>query len=380
VEPPVGKGFCSTSQRRRNVERRSKTAAILALAVVLAASTPGLALGASWSKPQLVGPTNCFSVDATIDSAGRYHLAATCSGSIRYSTSTGDGHWATTVFRHPYELRDLNPRIAVDGNFVYLAYSRTDTAAGACDDGIVRLAVYYRRRSLPDGTWSAPKRIGQLADQLMALEVRAGTVQAILWNANDGRFYYQTVNGGVSHRYLIPGDGPSLSVGTDGRARIAYGLAGSVRYSLFSGSGFWRTRVTGSSGGSAPSLALGEGDGAYLLWTRRGEFFCGSYPEPVSADGTYFGTNTSGAWLSRRVTTDVGATALTSDPSTGRVYALLASDGALALYMRSPAGAWSGTNIGPGFAWSPVIRRDPTTGTLLVVYISEYRVIVVTKR
>ena len=360
--------------------RRYSRAATVALAVLLAAWTPTPTLGASWSKPQLVGPADCFSVDTAIDSAGRYHLAATCGGSIRYSVSKGDGQWATTVFRHPYELRDLNPRVAVDGNFVYLAYSRTDTAAGACDDGIVRLAVYYRRRSLPDGAWSAPRRIGQSADQLVSLKVEAGTVHAILWNANDGRFYYETVNGGVSHRYLIPGSGPSLSVGTDGRARIAYALAGSVRYSLFSGSGFWRSRVTESSGGSVPSLALGEGDQAYLLWTRRGEFFCGSYPEPALADGTYFGTNTSGAWVSGRVTTDVGATSLTSDPSTGRVYGLLANDGAVAFFMRSSAGAWSRTNIGPGYAWSPVIRRDPTTGTLLVVYISEYRVNVITKR
>lgn len=368
------------AQRRTNVGRQSR-AALVVIAVVLAAWTPAPVLGASWSKPQLVGSADCSSVAATIDSTSTYHLAAGCNGSIRYSVSQGDGRWTTTVFAHPFELRDIRPQIAIDGNFVYVAYSRVDSAAGACDDGIVRLAVYYRRRALPDGTWSAPKHIGRLADELVSLQVAGGTVHAILWNATDGRSYYETLNGTVSQRHLIPGaGGTSLRVGSDGRARIAYPLAGSIRYSLFSGSGFWRTQVTGSSGGSAPSLALGEGDRAYLLWTRRGPFFCGSYPGPSPADGTYFATNTSGTWVSRRVTTDVGATSLAISASTGRVYGLLASDGALTYFTRSPAGAWSRTTLGPGFAASPVIRQDPTTGTLLVVYITEYGVNVLTKR
>ena len=352
----------------------------MAIALVLAAWTPTPALGASWSKPQRIGPTNCFSVDATIDSAGRYHLAATCSGSIRYSVSNGDGRWTTTVFRHPYELRDLNPRIATDGNAVYVAYSRTDTAAGACDDGIVRLAVYYRRRSLPDGSWSAPRRIGRFADQLVSLQVGRGTVHAIVWNAVDGRSYYETLNGGVSHRYQLPGSGgASLRIGADSRARIAYSLSGSIRYGLFNGSGFWRARVTGGSAGSAPSLALGEGDRAYLLWTQHEVGFCGE--EVTSAeDGTYFATNFGGTWLPRRLTTDLGPTSLTIDSQTGRVHGLLAGHAALTYFTRSRTGGWSHTNLGPGLAWSPVIQQDPTTGNLLVAYIGEYRVNVIAKR
>ena len=84
-------------------------------------------------------------------------------------------------------------------------------------------------------------------------------------------------------------------------------------------------------------------------------------------DGTYFATNTTGKWVSRRLTTDLGATSLTVDVATGRVLALLATDDALTYYTRSPSGAWSHTNLGPGFASSSVRRQDPTTGTLLVV-------------
>jgi hypothetical protein len=319
-------------------------------------------------------------VAAAIDSDGRYHLASACNDSIRYSVSRGAGRWTTTEFAHPLERRDINPQIAIDGNAIYVAYSRVDTAAGMCDDGIVRLAVYYRRRSLPDGKWSAPRRIGQLADELVSLQVAKGTVHAIIRNAIEERSYYETLDGGVAHRYLVPGaGGTSLRAGSDGRARIAYSLTGSIRYGLFNGSGFWRARVTGSSGGSAPSLALGEGDRAYLLWTRRDPGSCGVEPVTSAEDGTYFATNTTGTWVSRRLSTDLGETSVTIDPATGRVHTLVATDGALTYYTRSPAGAWSHTNLGPGFASSPVIQQDPTTGTPLVVYISEWRVNVLTK-
>ena len=214
----------------------------------------------------------------------------------------------------------------------------------------------------------------------MALQVGGGFVRAIVWNAVDGHSYFETRSRGISHRYLIPGVGPSLATGTDDRARIAFSLTGSIRYGLFNGSGFWRTRVAGSSGGSAPSLALGEGDRAYLLWTRRGSLFCFSYPAPVPADGTYFATNASGKWVSSRVTTDVGATSLAIDVRTGRVHGLLASDAALTYYTRSPAGGWNHTTLGPGFAWSPVIQQDPTSGNVLVAYMREYRVNVIIKR
>jgi hypothetical protein len=105
---------------------------------------------------------------------------------------------------------------------------------------------------------------------------------------------------------------------------------------------------------------------------------CGEFV-PSPKDGTYFATNESGTWTSERLSPDWGATAIAIDPQTDRIHGLLASDTSLTYYTRSPAGHWSHMDLGPGFAFSPVIRQDPTTSALLVVYISEYRVCVLTK-
>ena len=360
----------------------SRAAAVLAIAIMLAASTPALVLGATWSKPQLVfGSANCSSVAATIDTAGRYHLAASCGESIRYAVSDGDRQWTTRLFTHRFHDIDLYPQVATDGDFVYVAYTRAiRCCAGMCDDGLESQGVFYRRRSLPDGSWSANRRIGSPGTSLGSFDVADGIIHATTWDPRDGQMSYETLNRGVSDRHPIPGaNGTSLRIGTDGRARIAYPVAGSIRYGLFNGSGFWRTRVTGGSGGLGPTLALGEGDRAYLLWTHYDPGSCGVEPVPSTRDGTYFATNPSGKWASERLTTELGATSLVTNVETGRVHGLLASDRSLTYYTRSATGVWNHTDVVPGSASSPVIRQDQTTGLLLVAFISQGRVNVLTK-
>src|SRR5207244_5959978 len=57
-----------------------------------AASTVALKPPTGWTASRQVGTaTQCISVTAGIDAAGRFHVAAECSGSIRYYFSSDGG-------------------------------------------------------------------------------------------------------------------------------------------------------------------------------------------------------------------------------------------------------------------------------------------------
>jgi hypothetical protein len=252
-----------------------------------------------------------------------------------------------------------------------VAYTRVALTDGGCgDDGLRDVGVYVRERSLPDGWWSAAKRIGEIADHLLSFRVVDGTLYATV-TAADGLVYYETVEGPTYRRYLIPGaiGATSSRVGSDGLARIAYETTDELRYAVFDGSGFSTSPIGGSTGGYAPALVLGASNEAYVVWTRashgRGCADGGGFPE----DGTYFGTNASGRWISGRITPDLGHASLTLDVATRRVHVIVSGYGSgLDYYTKSTGVEWSKTSLSVKTVGTPLIRLDPATGSLLVVY------------
>jgi len=346
-------------------------------------------------------------VVAVVDADGGYHLAAECDERIRYSVSTDGGRtWTTTSFKPPANREEIDPQVAVDGVVLYLAYSRIAPNEG-CGQQLSDVGVWFRKRTLPSGAWSAPQQLGQTDDQIQGLRVSGGTIYAVVATANVAPTYYETLQGSSYHRYTVTQAQqvapPSLRVGDDGKARIVYEDVNlkddtdTLLYGVFTGSGFSTSAIPGSDEGWAPELVLGQGNAAYLLWDRSPQPGGCVTRGPEAADGTYYATNESGTWQTTRLTPSVGAASLTLDVPSGRLFALVSGQGRTpddtdvpaydgVFYFTKPAGgSWTVTTLLPAPVSSPVIRMNAATGAILVAYIevgagdSSYQIHVMTK-
>jgi hypothetical protein len=329
-----------------------------------------------WSKPRIVeGLDDCTSVVAAIDDSGTNHLAATCGsqgGEIHYSASTDGRTWTTTTFKPPTNRLEQDPQLAFDGNKLYLAYTRLAPEDGGCGaDGLADVGVYYRVRTMPNGDWSAPTRLGAVADHLQSFRV-SGAIHAIVTNETDGKTSYERLSGSMFSGYPIvdAAGSVSLRIGDDGKPRIAYEGSNGIEYGVFAKRGFSTDTIAGTAGGWDPVLALAPGNAAYVLWNRSYHAAGCAEPGPDPADGTYFATNASGRWVSSRLTTLVGGASLALDPATGDIHALVSDFQRLVYYRKAADGAWTHSTIGNAGSSSPVIRENPKTGALLVAYVS----------
>ncbi len=294
-----------------------------------------------------------------------------CKDSISYLVSVDGRSWTETVFDPPAHRFEVEPQLAVDGDTVYLAYSRLAPSDGGCgDDGLRDVGVYVRSRHLPGGAWSKPHRVGREGDRLQTFRVVDGVFYLTITAADGESVLYESQSGGTVSRIRIPkAIGASVRVGDDGHARIAYSTGGSIRYARVNGGRLSIKTIAKSDKTSLvePSLVLGAGDRAYVMWTQTtyppGSGCAG--PDPGPLDGTYVGTDASGHWVSKRITRSTGETAFTIDPSTGRLHALVDTDsmtyytGTVGKHL-TPKKLASTKNMG-----NAVIRMDPT-GRLVV--------------
>ena len=382
---------------------------VLASSSPAPAASPSLTPSASPSAPTATrdpraslnavivgGLDGCSAVVAVIDDHGTDHLAATCGNrgtQIRYAVSSDARTWTTSVLEPPTDREELDPQLAFAGDTLYLAYTRVGPVDGGCgDNGLNDTGVYYRTRTLPNGAWSEPTRIGVVADRLEAFRVSGSVIHATVTVKKDGKTAYETLAGGTLARYTI-GDAAgwtSLRVGDDGKGRVAYESTRGISFGMVSGGQFSSRTIPNSSNGWDPTLALAPGNDAYLVWTRswHGLGCVGGGPDPL--DGTYFATNASGTWVTSRLTTLVGSTSMALDPATGELHVLVSDYLRIVYFHRAPGADWAHETLARGQASSPVIREDPTTGALLVAYVvnvesidmetSEYHVEVIARR
>ncbi|HKG56055.1 MAG TPA: hypothetical protein VKA85_02295 [Candidatus Limnocylindrales bacterium] len=328
-------------------------------------------VAAKWGEPQLVFPGGCGATQAGFDASGRAHIAASCDQKLIYSVGTTQGTWATTQFDVPANRVEQDPQLAFESNVAWLAYSRLAIGDGGCgDDGLNDVGVFYRKRTLPSGDWSDPKRIGQASDHLMAFRVHGTTLHLIVTTQGDGAVYYELVNGSGTHRYRIPGaSSTSLRVGHDGRARIAYQANGTLRVATFTGSGLSSVKVPATAVLDA-GLALDARDHVHLIYSRHADWSTGGCADGGDDDpnaGVYYVTNASGAWRTERLTKELGSVSFQVDAKTGEVRAALGLDSGMAYYTRAPGGAWRHEKLTAN-GYGPVLTRDPASGRLLVVY------------
>ena len=333
----------------------------------------------AWSAPAIVdGLQGCTSVVLAVDETGGDHLASDCGdppSEIRYASSTDGTHWTTTTFKAPANRLEQEPVLAFDGSTFYLAYTRLAPEEGGCGaDGLADVGVWYRTRTLPAGPWSSPQQIGSTRDHLQAFRVSGSVIHATVANEKDGKTWYEIVAGGATHRYELPGAAGStaLRVGDDGRARIAFEGAKGIVFGTFNGGGFKTGLIPGSTGGFDPTLALAPGNTAELLWSRAYHGIGCAEPGPQPEDGTYFATNAGGTWATHKLSGAVGATSLIVDPATGELHALIIDGRIIDEFDKRAGAAWRKTRLSTtGWVYSPVIRQDPTTGGLVLAYVSQ---------
>jgi hypothetical protein len=326
-----------------------------------------------------VGPAgDCEAPQALIDASGGFHVVAECRTEVRYSVKTG-ATWSTRTFAHPLDAADSAPQITIDGTTLYVAFSRNPT--DGCGEVVAEAGVYYRKRTLPVGSWSAARFLGKPQDRLQGFRVVTGVVHATVTSI-DGATIYETTASGVLKRYAVPGatGGASLRVGGDGRARIAYEAADSLRYATFTGSSLHWSAIPGTLGRDGnPVLFLDGANRAHVVWERmtrrpqtRGCVVDGEPPPAPPDNGTYYATNASGSWTSpagRRITTNLGSASLTLDLASGRIHVLLGLwDRGVRYYTKTATGSWSGQWLSSAQSSGVVIRLDQTRQRLLAVY------------
>ena len=340
-----------------------------------------------WRAARTIMPKSC-QIPALTVAAGRYHVASTCGNQIRYAEGAATGGWSERTFRPPADHIEAGPQLALDGDTLYLAYTRYGpvTDAETCGDGVLYkdLGVYYRTKALPDGKWSAPKRIGKNNDVLDSFRAVDGTIDAVVVPNLASRAMFESVKGDSLARVPLPGasGGTSLRIGSDGKPRIAYlnWHDGSVRVATVDGSNVTTSTVASKGNLLNPLLVLGGGNEPHVVWTRdaTAEGGC-TVPGPAPADGTYYGTQVDGKWVAERITKDTGMTSLVLDTDTGIVHVLVGGNpnkeggGRLRHYERAPGGKWTSTPLLPGPAEGGVIiRRDDSDGTLVALFKDTY--------
>jgi hypothetical protein len=335
---------------------------------------------AVWSKARTVkGLTGCNDLVGTIDDSGTTHLAVSCGGSgkeIRYATSKDGINWTVTTFKAPSGRFDQGPELAFTGSTLTLAFTRVAPGGEGCgSDGLADVGVNVRTRSLPDGAWSATRRIGMAQDHLQNLRVDGSTIHAVVTNEgrSAGSFYERISGDTVSSRVRL-GDvtvGIGLRLGDDGLPRLALDDVAGIRFGTLSGGKLTTRPIPGTAGGAGPVLALGPGNVAYVLWTiSPGTGGCVDVgPGPKA--GTYLSTNAGGTWSTTKLSKVVGAQSLTMDPATGEVDAVVGGFGSLQLFAKPAAGGWTHKTLTTDFASSAVVRRNPATGGLLVAFVHE---------
>ena len=288
--PPIALGSASPGPSQPVASSNPTPSAAPSVTPSKPTATP---VPATWSKPVIVaGLDGCYAVVAAIDDHGLDHIAATCGNNgsqIRYAASSDGKTWKTNVLQPPSGRLELDPQLAFAGDTLYLAYTRVAPVDGGCgDNGLDDVGVYYRTRTLPNGAWSEPTRIGAVADHLQAFRVSGSVVHATVTNEKDGKTAYETLTGGTLARYTI-GDATgwtSLRVGDDGKGRVAYESTHGISFGMVSGDKFSSSTIPNSTNGWDPSLTLARGNVAYLVWNRSYHGGGCAEPGPDPLDGT----------------------------------------------------------------------------------------------
>jgi hypothetical protein len=335
---------------------------------------------ARWSTAahRIFGAT-CGSPVATVDDGGRFHVAADCDQRISYASSADGKTWDGSTLPTPANRFDVGAQLAVDGQTLYVAYTRLKPVDGGCgDDGLDDVGVYYRSRTLPGGSWSAETRIGRVGDVLHSLRVVDGVIHETFGRTTG--VFYASLKGATRKEVSIPNaQETSLRVGDDGRARIAFSTTHAIRYGVVSADGKLAVSTVFAAKDvfmGSPALVLGRGNHAFVSWTALPMETGGGCAEPEPPKpanrGTWFATDVDGSWAAKHISREIAAMSMALDVDSGRLHSIYTDPRGIRYVTRAADGTWSGSRLEPSVKlFGDVLRRDPKTGRLLLVGTSE---------
>ena len=340
--------------------------------------TPHPADPAGWTAPDAaITSAGCESVDLLVDTDGGRHLVAECDGLIRYAVSRGGSGWSGVVFGRASGVVDRHPRLALDGDLLYAAYSQAVAQGGCGGEWYSKVGVYVRSRLLPSGAWTAAMRIGSPGDRLESFAVRGGVMDLAVVTL-DGASYLETAGGASFRRYPFSGDAPSVAVAPNGGVGLAYAAGASLRYATLVGSALTpgsAVRLPGDDGIVVdPQLVYDAAGRAHLGFEFASAPGCAHGDSPLY--GTYYATNADGGWTDRRVTAQEGATAMAIDARTGAVAILVDGSarrddpwGSVSLYRSLDGRSWARTELVSQTVMASDLAVDPTSGHAVVAYL-----------
>jgi hypothetical protein len=339
-------------------------------------ATPPPAKPVAWADPKAVDLLEgCLSVVPTVDADGGIHLAAACEDGLRYATTRDGSRWTGDKFATPAGRDDIDPQVAVSGDTVIFAFSRTAPEEGGCgDDGMTDLGVYVRTRKLDQDVWSPATRVGAAGDRLQSIRYVDGTIHATVVDSA-GKPWYERVAGGDAKRFRLNGatGAAAVRVGNDGVARVVFESADGLRLATVGGSSDQQVTIPDTKDGLAPSFVLGTDSTAYVLWTRNNALGGCAEPDPIPSNGTYFSSNLGSAWTTEKLSDRLGVATLTVDPGTSELHAIVGDFAKVEYLHKTVLGKWTKGAALPivGNGSSFGIRQNPVSGDLFVVYVME---------
>jgi hypothetical protein len=228
-------------------------------------------------------PGEFYGTDLALDGDGHRHITATDGGGHLWYATDRSGAWVSGIilrggsgaraYEQPSIALDVHGRVhiaVVDGNGIWYV----------TDQGRARGDFGTRRRVAGPMTEGPSLRVQDGVRYLAyhrAFDTATGSSAGSASRLPGVPLFFKTDRGGTWTREIIASYGyaPSLRVGADGRARIAYIGVGGVRFveARTPLGRFKRSvRVAGSTGADQVSLALGARGQPQLAWTQYRDY------------------------------------------------------------------------------------------------------------
>jgi hypothetical protein len=316
--------------------------AALSLTGVANAGTP-----TTLKDPSRIASGSLGQLSMAVDSNGRIHIAASrANGNLVYITDR-TGAWTEVVVAHGDTVGDVGftwdqPSLALDENDrVTIAAVDSDWGVTGCDctGGIFTFSDKGRARGTFPAKGTKRATAGSHSPSIktvgghLYLAYRRGATEpeepaAIRFKTDaTGRWTDTRV---ASFPYAPATI--SLRIGSDGKARIAFDAFGiQVATAATVAGGFTVQKVPGTTRNDAGAvLSLTSTDRPVVAWTRTWQ----------APNGARYASRATGTWITRRVSSHVGAVALTLDAADAPFLAVADPAGA-------DAGLW--TYAGPTF-------------------------------
>ncbi len=266
--------FGALSRLRAESAIRRRAGVLVIAVTVVAVLIPGAAAAASrpdavasaFTAPAKIFTGDFFDLSFALDSHGKVRGVARGNSGLWYITNASGSWVRTRLTTHPGGGADYQQSVALDANDnVFVAFTRTD-CAGCIPGGSLGIFM-LTNRGRADGSFpSTPTQIAPPEFSQPSLQIDHGHIYlayAAYPLPGPGPFpvWFKTNATGSWTTRQVAGNGesPSLRVGSDRHAQIAWDWNGGIKYARAATlAGSFTTEVVTSTGhdDQSPALAL----------------------------------------------------------------------------------------------------------------------------